>query len=256
MAILKIRDENGKVHEVATFKGEKGDSVTKEYAHTNFCNMLKGTVTGQAIRISDAVPYKHNVKVTTDSPPVTVSQYGKNLFKHFAEETVNGVTLSRVDDYFVLNGTCTADMYFYVDDMVLTNGTYCLSANNPAGGNAHIELLYTSAYIDLSQVNATSSAFTVETNSYGARVYIYEGVTYDNFIIKPQLEVGSEPTEYAPYTEPLIFPHDDNSPYEKKGVVFDGTDTTLMAQGAEITVEYNRDITKAIAQLEALATGV
>ena len=94
MSVLKIRDENGKVIEVACIKGdqgikgEKGDpgEITENYAHKTFAPVIRNTVTGSAVAVSDMSPIEQelDIKLTSatviDFSTITVNRWGKNIF--------------------------------------------------------------------------------------------------------------------------------------------------------------------------------
>lgn len=135
---------------------------------------------------------------------------GKNLFK-VVELTANGVTISKYQDYYVLNGTCTQSHNFGVKIGHLPAGTYTLRANNPVHNNVYFSIC--DIYSDVTKqviaafdniVYSTKTVELKEADDWIARIRIEKGVTYNNYIVKPQLEFGAEATVYEPYKEPQI----------------------------------------------------
>ena len=130
---------------------------------------------------------------------------GKNLIPSIPEKAFNGVTLSKVDDYYVLNGTCTESTNYVPFSIIIPAGTYTISANNPVTNNTDTAIiqLYNPGLEEMiaawdSKISATATK-TMTGSSYQFRIRVQKGITYDNFIIKPQLEIGNTATEYEPY---------------------------------------------------------
>lgn len=77
---------------------------------------------------------------------------------------------------------------------------------------------------------------------------IQKDITYNNFIIKPQLELGSVSTEYEPYRGQNFTPNADGT---VEGVTSISPTMTLTTDknGVIIEAEYNKDTNKVIEQL-------
>lgn len=164
---------------------------------------------GEVIAVKDSATARaKNIRLFGKSTQKSTT--GKNLFKVTAPETYNGVTLSKKDDYYVLNGTATASALFITKIGALEAGTYALSANNPKHNSlgqisVPIVQVYSSTTLESiaaidDAVNKTSIVTIKGGENYETRIRIQEGITYDNFIIKPQFERNSVVTEYEPYT--------------------------------------------------------
>jgi hypothetical protein len=175
---------------------EKGSTATKYEMYT-----------GGAAPNPD---YPQSIKSVGDNGSVVIRTTKKNLFQ-IVPNTQNGVTLSAIDDYFMLNGTCTESTNFVLTlPYDLEAGTYTISANNPKNNGVNLSLIdvhngtigETLAAFD----NANYNVNTMELSGgrYACRVRIEKGVTYDNFIFKPQLEKGSTATKYEAYTESTV----------------------------------------------------
>ena len=141
-------------------------------------------------------PYGYKIPIVNSS---------KNLIPPMPEATFAGVTLSKIDDYYVLNGTCTQSYNYVPFNISIPKGTYTISANNP------VTLNLSTAIIQLynASLDETLTAYDLKISStqtkamtggkYQFRIRVQKNVTYENFIIKPQLELSTTATEYEPY---------------------------------------------------------
>lgn len=188
-----------------------------------------------------------------DPSTVTVSRYGKNLFPSFEDQTANGITLKKVNDYYVLNGTATQEGLFQKME-ALQSGRYTLSANNPTHNSIETAIVQvyspTIGMLNIAPDNRVNSKITIDIEGavdYFFRIRYEKGVTYNNYVVKPQLEIGDVATDYEPYNGKTYTP-DQNGDVAITSVsptmtVFTDTD------GITIDLEYNRDTNKAFAEL-------
>lgn len=130
---------------------------------------------------------------------------GKNLIPTIPEHTFVGVTLSKVNDYYVLNGECTESSNYVPFNIIIPEGTYTISANNPVTLNLPYAIIQI-YNADLNKALAANDTKVSSTQTkamtggkYQFRIRVQKGITYNNFIIKPQLELGETATEYEPY---------------------------------------------------------
>lgn len=147
----------------------------------------------------------------TPDTPVEIQSVGdlttKNLlYSNATTRTINGVTMTYDNGGITLNGTCTTSANFDLNNIVLSAGTYTLSANVnkvPVNNGYAFVQLYDSTNnqtITLINSNAMSSiTTTISDGTFLYRIRIDKGTTYDNIILQPQLELGSTATEYEPY---------------------------------------------------------
>ena len=129
---------------------------------------------------------------------------GKNLIPTMDEPlSANGITCTvNVDGSIALNGTATANAYFYFPDIMIKMGAYTLSTSaNLAGGTSFV-LRTRSNNVWLINIQAGSKSKS-EAISYSGAAQAYitvaSGTTLSNLTIYPQLEAGSEATAYEPY---------------------------------------------------------
>lgn len=148
----------------------------------------------------------------------TVKIHGKNLVGFaVGSASSNGITATYYSDgSIVLNGTATSNSfvrYDLIQPITVTAGqNYTLSANNTstigsASKYASVRL-NTGAGDDtgtesfLYNLNATNTfSKTTDTTYYRLTIRTASGLSYDNFVIKPMLELGSTATAYEPYQE-------------------------------------------------------
>lgn len=123
---------------------------------------------------------------------------GKNLLNISADLplTAAGVTISRDSEgNIILNGTATSSYTFTLGEFNLPYNTYTLSINSKIQGVGidckNFAVLY---------LASTIRAVTVESSgNNGFYCNVSSGITFDNFILNPQIEIGSTATTYEPY---------------------------------------------------------
>lgn len=194
-------------------------TYTKEEANNIFCNALKGIASGEVVALNDVSPIEHEMGVTVKS---------KNIFPYFnaiTSVTRNGVTITNNGDgSFTINGTVTGStsVVLYDTPTSLPSGlkagkTYRLSIPFENHNNTTRDLTaYGQWYVEGSDSLVISFGWAndgsnpqvtdiVPNNAIGFRLYfnISVGVTFDNMIIKPQIEEGTTATAYAPYIEDI-----------------------------------------------------
>ena len=248
------------------------EAVTAEQqrADNTFANALKCSKSGSAILIDDVSPVTHEMGVKVR---------GKNLLNNILTSSQKGVDLTSYRDYWVLNGTCTESYNFMFQQANLQAGTYTLSTlksnNIEDNSNPLIQLELhgidddSIIYFGLTNNNVLNQfiTFTVDKEYIlFLRIRIQQNITYDNYYIYPQLELGSTATNYTPYVDvtkvKLIKTNDDGTVSEEYTPNADGTvesvtslypstSLTTDTDGVLIDCEYNRDINKAFAQLQS-----
>ena len=219
----------------------------KDYVAENTINAigaLKGSATGNPIRLDDVSPIEHEMKVSVDTGGATVKRSGKNLYP--SNETLsfpanNNYSIEcNIPQPFALS--CT------INQESITNSN-----------QAFIELTYD----DESVTYIAPSTWTL-TTGVAKRVSVkYTGskilkkvkfINWGKFVGTIQ-DVMAErgtvvtDTDYESYVEPTTYVADENGNVD--GVTSLYPTTVLSAvDGVTITAEYNRDIDKVIAGLE------
>ena len=243
------------------------DNLT-QYVGDNFANAFKGYAEGTVIQVDDVSPFEHSIacRLTSDgltgSSSVKVIRYGKNLLPIIQSQTLNGVTISYTSDgCYHLDGTCTKSHNFVSPSIALGGGIYTLSANNPSHNGL------TSYLIQFYSVSSGKGVFIVDNrtdgettaeldygNDYVLRIRIQEGITYNNFTIKPQLELGAKKTDYEVAKSPVIYTPNIDGTCDITSIY---PTMTIYADtaGVEISCEYNKDSNKVVQSLYNYITG-
>ena len=250
------------------------------YSNETFANALKGSKIGGIVSISDISPIQHilGVRVRSEdlnSPipeisAVKVKKLGKNLFNNDTS-TMDAVT------YVNARGESNTDFGY---ELHLPAGKYTVSAkfvDNPIFESVYIYTYinnkngefvpFSEAFKNVDGSNKIDQYIITETAVHkpfiynvkeGDVIYIIDAVPknindskkrFDS--IQIQIEQGTIVTEYEPYIEPTEYAV--NADGAVDGVTSLYPNTTLMTDtdGVIIDCEYNRDINKAFAALEA-----
>lgn len=167
-------------------------------------NALKGTVSGSVVAMKDVSPLEHelDVKVSRKNllPPIYVD----------GNKTENGITFTKnADGTVTANGTATTRTVYTVrwDNTIPIieleiDKAYTLSGC-PAGGGDATYFLQCANGGKYSTESGAGVAFTALATGIDVYIIIVAGVTVDNLVFKPQLEVGTVATPYAPYIEDI-----------------------------------------------------
>lgn len=155
---------------------------------------FKAQITKASDNITPYRPYSGQMELES-------GVYGGNLLPNVNAETKKGITVTKNEDgSFILNGTSTENIDFRSDDVWLPTGIYTLS-------NVETIPLYT--WLSMSNepplMIKGSYGVTKKTGKTIAgkkyfKFYINSGVTFNNFVLRPKLELGTEATPYEPYT--------------------------------------------------------
>ena len=161
--------------------------------NTACANALRGSASGEAVRLTDVSPLEHTL---------TVKLKSKNLlpFPYFHSSMLQaGITYTvNSDGTITANGTATGRSEFVLsaNKSDWASGNYVLSGC-PSGGSADTYSLQT-----INGFSDTGSGLQKNDTAEFARISIIikKGTTVSNLVFKPQLEFGTTPTAYTPYT--------------------------------------------------------
>lgn len=171
-------------------------SETKTLCNLLFSNALRGSASGEAVRLTDVSPLEHTL---------TVKLKSKNLlpFPYFHSSMLQaGITYTiNSDGTITANGTATGRSEFVLsaNKSDWASGNYVLSGC-PSGGSADTYSLQT-----INGFSDTGSGLQKNDTAEFARISIIikKGTTVSNLVFKPQLELGTTPTAYTPYISDL-----------------------------------------------------
>ena len=181
---------------------------------TSNCEFIAIFFDGTTITINNNIQIEQNSTATTYEPhqgkELPLDLPVENLCKPITTATKSGITMTNNGDgSYTLNGTATANTSFYNATLGLEIDTYTFSANNPVvssnsafyfqveyqGGGATVQTF--------NDVNAKKT-FTTTRKIITWAIVVPNGITLNNFVIKPQLEKGSKANSYTPYgTTPI-----------------------------------------------------
>ena len=239
----------------------------RTYANNSFSGALRGSASGEAVRLTDVSPIEHEIKIKltaesnhSDFSGVTLKRYGKNLLPYpykntNIDYTFNGINYKvKSDGTVVLNGTANEQSYFILAGLVLNKGVYYLSGC-PSGGQGSTYSIYFQ-YDNFSYYKADyGSGVKIDINekkNCAVAINIGKNTTVSNLIFKPMLEVGSKLTDFEERRTAVAYtPAVDGT---VTGVTSFSPDMTFLSDtdGIIINAEYNKDLNKAISELYAL----
>ena len=156
-----------------------------------------------------------NVAISSTEPKNKADiwiKHCKNMFKTLPNtQTVNGITFTNNGDGTIIaNGTATAVAYITIDKRNLQSNKYALSGC-PVGGGQDKYSIYmtdTSTWGNIAQDFGNGANFNLDSlKNIEIRLRVAAGVTVNNLVFKPQLEIG-EQTKFTPYFEDDIFVND------------------------------------------------
>ena len=169
----------------------------------------KGQASGEYIHVEDSSNCRAKIGISGNSEQETRS--GKNLlnFNGFATKEISGVTITNNNDGSItLNGTATATISIRLSNQMnktLTAGNYYFSSNSKGsvsgafttfmfGNNDAEDIKFTT----ITEENKEFST-SIDYKKYWLWLYINSGITFTNYIMKPQLEAGTVKTNWELY---------------------------------------------------------
>jgi hypothetical protein len=230
------------------------------------CNALKGSASGNPIRIDDVSPLEHEIAVRltpyVNANGTKVTSYGENHLPYpylNTTRTENGITFTDNGDGTVTaNGIATGDVFFFCDNSFtsqVVGETYHLSGCPSGGGDKKYALDCYGGGVGYARDTGSGIAVTPKDNSkMSFRIVIYSGATVNNLVFKPMLALGATATEYEPFVAPTTYTADENGNVNVTSVY--PTTTLIADNGVSISAEYNRDINKVIAGIIAKIGGI
>lgn len=163
-----------------------------------FAPVIKNTVSGEIITVSDISEFDHILSIKLRN---------KNLIPYpYADTTItrNGITFTdNRDGTITANGTAIGGMacfnVLFSAQNPITGKTYTLSGCPKGGSDSTYRLRFLSG--NISDIGS-GKTFVLQTAST-LQIQIFEGTTVEQLTFKPQLEAGTEVTEYGVYLKDL-----------------------------------------------------
>lgn len=126
-------------------------------------------------------------------------------------QTKNGVTITHNEDgSYTLNGTATSGFAFESAKYSKTfkKGTYILGSSVTMPTGLFYSLLEANTYYFYTRVGIDTATHTFDENTtinqFREYMWVANGTTFDNFVLKPQLEKGNKVNSYNKYgTTPI-----------------------------------------------------
>lgn len=156
--------------------------------------------------------YKQLIKFTKEGKTEQKTYTGKNLFYDTPSSTTsNGITLTKNSDgSFTLNGTTTGVSIFdFRLPKALPAGTYTFSieGSDNIPGDVFLRardnngaMVETQSQVNGNNTTQNSHTFTCKKDISIVAINITRaGITFNNFVIYPQLEKGTTATKFEPY---------------------------------------------------------
>ena len=154
-------------------------------------------------------PSPDNIRPITGRDAVSVTRCGKNLIdtSSLKQDTVYGVTITPNNDgSLTVNGTATQTHVYMISEYkqnLLINGiTYTLSGT-PSGADGLTIQIWNKEWLgDHVEDRENGGTFTPSKQDivpHGIAIRFQGGKSYDNVVVKPQLEIGSSRTDFEPY---------------------------------------------------------
>lgn len=217
---------------------QSGKAIS-QYTNNTFANAITDNVSGSGVSIRDISPVEHILNVKARR---------KNLIPYpFTNSTTtqSGITFTdNGDGTITANGIPTenAIYYFINKSFVLPKGTYTFSGL-PSGSAYETYYLGIAASVDGVNLEkgVYESGLSIEIDTVRAiYLVIKKGNAVNNLVFKPQLEVGSTATPYAPYVADLSAVKLNVG--GKNLLPFPYAETTLTRSGITFTVNEDRSI--------------
>lgn len=137
---------------------------------------------------------------SVEEPEITVR--GKNLIPQLSAYSKYGITITENHDgTSTLNGTATNSLGYKSKSVYLPAGTYTLKCNHVLDANTWLSISNTALMIFPGEQEKT---FTLESGEHWLYFYVNADVTFDNYVLEAQLEVGESATAFEPYTDQII----------------------------------------------------
>lgn len=137
---------------------------------------------------------------------------GKNIIpSEISSQSISGLTITRYNDgSFKIDGTSTASIsrlwIFQGKNIFVKAGTYTLSTHSTGTVNDTVYFVLRNSLdqempltINVKNANSRTNTFNDDVAIMNGYLYIGNNITFNNFVIYPQLEEGDSVSDYAAY---------------------------------------------------------
>ena len=200
----KDNEQDNKILQLQTEKAEL-EKELKEMQEDFYQNSIRGQASGEYIHVEDSSNCRAKIGIGGNQEQETRS--GKNLLE-LMEGTYSdrGITAVVKNGIVTLNGTATAISFVGINLLknfnLITENAYRLSAfNTEVVGNSSdnlCSLRLNGEGTKETTLNKTNSNKAITGNFLLTYITIRtaQGITYNNFVVKPQLELGAGTNEW------------------------------------------------------------
>ena len=247
-------------------KGDKGDKGDKgEVDYSLVANALKKNESGQLVVLKEISPLERTLKVKATSETVDVStakliKRGKNFVPYpfyYTDQTIEGVSFTQTNGTLVIEGIAKEDAVYYIkwnDSLKVPKGIYTISGTEKelGEGECFIGVLCSNDGVDAYFPLSNGDYYTAEIDTIKEiYVVVKKGTIFlQKTVLKPQIELGTKPTEFEPYKNPITYSINADGTVENVTPIYSTTILETDTEGVVLDVEYNRDINKAFAELQ------
>lgn len=201
---------------------------------------------------SSALPYKPYFKGLKNASFEKIVSTGRNLilFPYYSKSgVINGITYKvNSDGSILLNGTATANSSFVLVSNLFPikldkSKKYVLSGCPSGGGfESYRIFIQDTTYQQGNSDIGNGVIFTTEYTDYYIFIIISEGVTVNNLLFKPMLNIGASAPPYEPYISDTLsaenhielpeydiaYPETGKTKRQSKTVTFNGTEAWVI----------------------------
>ena len=210
---LKFKIPRGQSGVWGGIGGTLEDQADLKQALDAKADIIHTSASGSLVHITDGAAYPVDSLTVGVDPVQDLHGYdspwpaggGKNLYNADALNTFsqNGITATVSNGKITLKGTASANAYFTILNLGLPSGNYVFSVNNPTA-NSGVHTAFQNAngnYFADGGIYTSNKVVTITSRDINnVIIYVTSGTSLTDFVIQPQLEVGSTATSWTPYS--------------------------------------------------------
>lgn len=188
---------------IQTVKTDKQDM--KSYVNNNFSNALRGSASGEAVRLTDVSPIEHEIKIKLKSKNLFNAE-AEPLYLIGAEKTLNGTALTFISNSVSARYAYKIPIKVGRQYTVSVKSLVSVPASGQSATGSEIFLSSTGHPDTLDYGSITSTSLTKTFTAKSDYLYIKQYVCYGTNQVGGkktvdglQVEEGASATSYAPY---------------------------------------------------------